>query len=112
MTAFGDPELEIKVRERELLELQAAYKTTIPFEKLKKASSVQEAEAAPSAQGDYLDKVTLMSRGEKQATSPEQSNEANSAGCHIRMSFESRREAKKDYFDMTCLTCGHKGICR
>ena len=46
LTGLGDPELEIKVREREPPDLQAAYKTAIRLETLKKASSFREAEAA------------------------------------------------------------------
>ena len=45
LTALGDPELEIKIREREPPELQAAYKTAIRLETLKKASNTWEMEA-------------------------------------------------------------------
>ena len=43
LTALGDPELEIKVCERELTDLLAAYKTAIRLETLKKASSARDA---------------------------------------------------------------------
>ena len=46
LTALGDPELEIKVREREPPDLQAAYKTAIRLETLKRSSSARDAETA------------------------------------------------------------------
>ena len=46
LTALDDPELKIKVREREPPELQTAYKTAIRLETLKKASSSREAATA------------------------------------------------------------------
>ena len=49
LTALGDPELEIKVREREPLDLQAAYRTAIRLETLEKVSSVRQAESAPAS---------------------------------------------------------------
>ena len=45
MTALGDPKLEIKIREREPPDLQAAYKTAIKLETLMKARSSWEMEA-------------------------------------------------------------------
>ena len=44
MIALWDPELEIKVRERETTDLQATYKTAIRLETLKNAASSREAE--------------------------------------------------------------------
>ena len=49
LTALGDPELEIKVREREPSNLQAAYKTAIRLETLEKASSARQAESTPAS---------------------------------------------------------------
>ena len=46
LTALGDSELEIKVHEWELPDLQAVYKTAIWLEMLKKASSARDAETA------------------------------------------------------------------
>ena len=43
---LDDPELEIKVREREPPDLQAVYKTAIRLETLNKASSSREAATA------------------------------------------------------------------
>ena len=45
LMALGDTELEIKVREQEPSDLQAAYKTAIRLETFKKASSARQAES-------------------------------------------------------------------
>ena len=53
LAALDDPEFEIKIREREPPDLQAAYKTAIRLETLKKASNSLEMEAV-LAQNDVV----------------------------------------------------------
>lgn len=48
---IGDPELEIKVRERAQPDLQAAYKTVIRLKTLRNASSAREARRISASKG-------------------------------------------------------------